>query len=248
MSKIKLDDIRKQLAEDNWTLVSDSYKNLDEVLTFMCSEGHTVYAPWKKIRTRRECPLCKGNVYTHHENKVVPKKKDTIRILALDQATKVTGWSVYDGRTLIKYGAFSTSLDGEAARNNSVKTWLINMINLWQPDYIAIEGIQYQDESGGKDDKKKLGVVVFQTLARLQGVLLDACFEAHIPVEVCPTNTWRAHCGVKGRTRSDKKKSMQMLAKEWFDVTLSDDEADSIGIGKYLADLKTKQTQVFQWE
>jgi hypothetical protein len=41
---------------------------------------------------------------------------------------------------------------------------------------------------------------------------------------------------------------MQLLAKQWFDVTLTDDEADSIGIGKYLADTKAKQNQVFQWE
>lgn len=248
MSKIKVEDIRKELAADGWTLISDSYKNLDEVMTFECAEGHTVYAPWKKIRSRRECPLCKENIYTHHENKIVPKKKDSIRILALDQATKITGWSVYDDKTLIKYGTFDTSMDGEAARNNAIKTWLINMIALWQPDYIAIEGIQYQEDSGGEGNRTKMGPVVFQTLARLQGVLMDACFEAHVPIEVCPTNTWRAHCGVKGRTRSDKKKSMQMLAKSWFDVTLSDDEADSIGIGKYVADSRAKQAQIFQWE
>ena len=248
MSKIKIDEIREELNKDGWSLVSDSYKNLDEVLTFKCNEGHMVYAPWKKIRTRRDCPICKENVYAHSDHKVVPKKSNTTRILALDQATKQTGWSIYDDKQLVKFGMFQTSLDNELERNNAVKIWLINMIYLWQPDFIGIEGIQFQETSGGRDEKRQMGVTVFQTLARLQGVLMDTCFENKIPVEICPTITWRAHCGVKGRTRSDKKKSMQLLAKEWFDVTLTDDEADSIGIGKYLSNLKSKQNQIIKLE
>lgn len=55
-----------------------------------------------------------------------------------------------------------------------------------------------------------------------------------IPYEVCPTNTWRNACGVRGSTRAEKKKSMQQLAKKWYDVDITDDEADAIGIGKYL--------------
>jgi hypothetical protein len=31
------------------------------------------------------------------------------------------------------------------------------MINNWKPDYVAIEGIQFQDESSGQ----KVGVTVF---------------------------------------------------------------------------------------
>jgi hypothetical protein len=29
---------------------------------------------------------------------------------------------------------------------------------------------------------------------------------------------------------------MQNLVKEWFDVSVTDDEADAIGIGKFLSD------------
>ena len=53
-----------------------------------------------------------------------------------------------------------------------------------------------------------MGITVFQALARLQGILMGLCNELNIPYEVCPTNTWRTYCKVKGTTRSDKKRSM----------------------------------------
>ena len=116
------------------------------------------------------------------------------------------------------------------------------MIENWQPDCIALEGIQFQEESSGQ----KMSVTVFQALARLQGILMETCFDRKIKYVVCPTNTWRHHCGVKGRTRADKKRSMQLLAKKWYDITVSDDEADAIGIGKYAASLGS--VKMISWE
>lgn len=77
---------------------------------------------------------------------------------------------------------------------------------------------------------------------------MELCYELKVPFKICSTNTWRAHCGVKGQKRADKKRSMQLLVKEWFDITVTDDEADAIGIGKYVADFFQKQTQIVEWE
>ena len=62
------------------------------------------------------------------------------------------------------------------------------------------------------------------------------CLELGIPFKVVNTNTWRNHCGVKGKSRIDKKRSMQLLVQEWFDMRPSEDECDAIGIGKYFCD------------
>lgn len=239
MSKIKIEDIQNELAQYRWKLISDEYKNLTSELIFECEEGHKVYSTWGKIRHKRECPICNQNSYKEQNTKIIPKKKGTIRVLGLDQATRLTGWSIYDNKELIKYGTFETSLNDEIARDHAIKEWLINMINLWQIDIVGIEGIQYQST---------MGVTTFEKLARLQGILLDTLYENKIQYKICPTNTWRAHCGVKGRTRSDKKKSMQMLAKKWFDITITDDEADAIGIGKYVSDLHTQAVIIENWE
>ena len=34
---------------------------------------------------------------------------------------------------------------------------------------------------------------------------------------------------------------MQLIAKTWFDISVSEDEADAIGIGKYASDNFTKK-------
>ena len=93
-----------------------------------------------------------------------------------------------------------------------------------------------------------MGVTVFQTLARLQGIIMLTCHEQKIPFEVCPTNTWRHSCGVKGKTRIDKKRSMQLLVKQWYDINVSEDEADAIGIGRHLVTYIQKNTTVTNWE
>ena len=66
---------------------------------------------------------------------------------------------------------------------------------------------------------------------------------------LCPTPTWRAHCQVKGKTRADKKRSLQLLVKDWFDVSVTEDEADAIGIGKYASETHTARKVEWQdWE
>lgn len=239
MSKITIEQIKKELSAYNWNILSSEYKNLDSELIFECEEGHKVYSTWKKIRTRRECPICKENKYKEQDFKIVPKEKGIRRTLALDQSTRINGWSIYDGNKLIKYGIFTVNFDDEIERDNNIKNWLVNMIYNWNPDYVGLEGIQYQ---------QNMGVTTFETLARLQGILMNTLFEMNIPYSVCPTNTWRHYCGVKGRTRTDKKRSMQILVKQWFDISVTDDEADAIGIGKYVAENLNKQITVYDWE
>lgn len=239
MARITTEIIQEELAQYGWKLTSENYENLDSMLEFRCEEGHQVFSTWKKIRNKRECPICERNEFKKQDTKIVPKDKSKRRTLALDQSTHINGWSVYDDEQLVKYGVFTSQKFEEVERIAEVKHWLINMIHEYQPDFCAIEGIQYQ---------QYVGVTTFETLARLQGVLMNTCYELEIPFRICPTNTWRHHCGVKGRARADRKRSMQLLAKQWFDVSITDDEADAIGIGKYAAECLNKKAEVFQWE
>lgn len=239
MAKITLQQIQNQLSENNWSLISEEYCNLDSEIIVKCPEGHTVYTSWGKLRKKYECPQCKQNKYTHNKQIILKKKANENRILALDQATHITGWSIFDGTELTRYGIYEAEGEEEAQRFHKIKEWLISMIENWQPDMIGIEGIQYQSD---------IGVTTFQTLARLQGILIDLCYELKIPCKICHTKTWKAHCGVKGRSRSDQKKSMQNLVKNWFDISVEEDEADAIGIGKYVAENFLKRTEIVDWE
>lgn len=245
MAKIKIEDVRAAIEAQNWKLITEKYENLETEMEFECNEGHRIYAPWKKLRSKIECPICKQNIYKSTEAKVVSKKKGEKRILALDQATKISGYSIYDGAQLIKYGTHAAYGDKQEEKLSDIRGWLINMINIWQPDFIGLEGIQFQENLQGG---QRMGVTTFEALARLQGVIMVTCKEMEVPFEIYPTNTWRQGCGVKGKTRSEKKRSMQKLAKEWFDITVTEDEADAIGIGKHTANQFGKTAKIFNWE
>ena len=239
MSKITIQSIQEELAPNGWKVVSEEYKNLDTELVFLCPEGHRVYNSWKRLRNRLECPVCKQNRFKEQEQKIIHKKSGEVRILALDQATHVSGWSIFSNGQLLRYGTFETKLEDEIARDTTIKNWVINMVENWQPDLVAIEGIQYQENEG---------VTTFEKLARLQGILINCVYELKIPYQVCHTQVWRSHCGVKGKTRADKKKSMQLIVKQLFDISVSNDCADAIGIGMYVAANHFKKPVIESWE
>lgn len=243
MAKIKLEDIRKAAIKHDWELISTEYKNLKTPLEFKCEEGHSISLPYEKVRDRWECPFCQKNQYYNFTEEIKPKKRNTQRSIGLDQATHITGYSIYDGKELIYAGTFEATAEDEIERDVEIKNWLWQLIAQWQPDVIGLEGIQLQ-----QFNNKMVGVTTYQTLARLQGILMAECYEAEIDYKVVPPATWRSHCGVKGRTRADRKHSMQTRVKEWFDITVSDDIADAIGIGKYIADNCKKEIEIFNWE
>ena len=244
MAKIRLEDIENELNAEGWVVISTEYTNLDTEMTFECPKGHRVFMPWKKLRGKHECPTCKQKQEFEQITTVQPKPKGVKRTLALDQASKVTGYAIFDDTKLVKYGTFTTTAADDIERFAMVRAWLLSMISSWRPDYIGIEGIQFQEEGSGQ----KMGVTVFQTLARLQGVLMMACHDEKVPFEICPTNTWRHSCGVKGKTRTDKKRSTQLLVEQWYGIKVSEDEADAIGIGRHLVTFIQKNTEMTNWE
>lgn len=239
MAKISLEDIKKELLPEGWQVISEEYKNLDTEMVFQCPEGHRVYNSWKRIRSHRDCPVCKQNRLKEQEATVITKKKGEKRVLAIDQATRISGWSIFSDSKLLRYGTFETQLEDEIERDVTIKNWMISMINNWNPDLVALEGIQYEE---------RYGVQTFATLARLQGILMCCLAELKIPYEICHTQVWRSYCGVKGKNRTDKKRSMQLITKEWFDISVSNDCADAIGIGYYAYNIHFKKPAIENWE
>ena len=239
MARISIDEIRQVVSADGWTLISDTYKNLDTNLEFKCAAGHTVIAPYKKIRENRICPTCMRERLKTKEFRNTKKKKNEYRILALDQATHISGYAVFSNKNLIDYGVFEATSEDQIERCVQVKQWMISLIDQYEIDFVGIEGIQYQ---------KEMGVTTFETLARLQGVLAATCVEEKIKYKIVSTNTWRNHCGVQGKSRPDRKRSMQRLIDEWFQLKVEEDEADAIGIGKYFSDIQTPKVEIVDWE
>ena len=242
MSTINIYSVSNALEAEGWKLISETYKNLKTPLEMQCPVGHRQEQTFDNWRKHKICDICMaGDPYKVKKNKVPPKGEDTQRILALDAATGITGYAIYDDKVLVGYGTFHTSASLPATeRINQVKNWLKAALKEWEPDFVGVENIQLQKY--GREGMQAQ-VKTFQTLANLQGVILDILFEACIDHDLVYAGEWRSYCGINDGDahRDSKKKQAQAKVKVWYDMNCSEDEADAICIGKYFCGkLRTK--------
>ena len=207
-------------------------------MSFKCPNDHENYYTMEYWRRHKECPICKSNKY-FQMNDSAPRSNG-FRILAFDQASITSGWSVYDDDELIKFGHWTSDGSHSTDRIMKTKRWVANMLQTWKPDLVILEDIQLQKFDGGEQ------VLTYKKLAHLQGVLENYCYENGFIYKVVPPATWRAYNNVKGKTRQDKKRSAQLIVKSLYDLNVTQDEADSILIGKWAAnDRKRTATITF---
>jgi len=238
MAKLSIDKVKTELILKQWTLLTQKYTNLDTELEMLCPEGHKVFLSLKQWRRKAECPTCAANIYSSiSEIASVQKQAGKTRILSLDDSTTTTGWAVFDGEELKGYGKIEMTQRAPTERIAALKQWMLSMLVKWKPDRVAIEDIQKQEN-----------IQIFKVLAQLQGVLENALFEQKIEYDVVHVASWRSFCEVKGRNRSELKKNAQGKVKQWYDVSVTQDEADAICMGRYAVSEFGKNNQFTAWE
>lgn len=92
-----------------------------------------------------------------------------------------------------------------------------------------------------EDIQQQVNVMVFKSLAMLLGNALVVAREAGVKTETVLSKVWRAHYMIPGRTRAEQKAGAIQKVKEMYGVTLGDDIAEAILMGKYAADVLTRQ-------
>jgi len=146
------------------------------------------------------------------------------RILALDQASRVTGWAIYDNKTLIASGHFSISANKIMQdRLKSFVCHLTDLIEKYHPEKIYYEGIQYQSN-----------IETYKKLAYIQAMIIY--FSSSIPITELTPSHWRSLIkdkhGIKfGRSRTEQKQKAQEFVKNFFNKDAMEDEADAICLG-----------------
>lgn len=211
-----------------WELLSEEYKNLKTPLKWRCSKGHEVELTYEEWRKHHRCAECEKASGTAQRNIVPPKPDGTHRVLALDAATRVSGWAIYDNKKLSAYGTFCTNLNNETVEKiHEVKEWLLDMVDAYDIDAVGIEDIQYQKEHGVK---------VFKVLANLQGVLVEALFDAQVKYLLASSSTWRSYVGINhAEARESAKKTTQNWVNMNYHIMPTQDEADAIAMGIYFS-------------
>lgn len=231
MSKITYENVKADIESQGWKLLSTEYKNLKADLEVQCPEGHLCYVSYEKWRRGNyQCPTCKQNPFFQVNQ--APPKKNGFRVLGIDQASGTSGFAVYDDENLVSYGAHTSEGSHNTIKIANTKYWMASLIDKWKPDLIVLEDIQLQSYMKSENERAD-AVVMYKKLAHLQGVLKNYIYELGLPYKIVAPATWRNFSAVKGKSRTDRKRSAQLRVKALFDVSVSQDEADAVLIARW---------------
>lgn len=146
-----------------------------------------------------------------------------MRLLALDQASRVTGYAIFEDSDLIDSGTFTLKSDDVGERLVEYRKHIENLIEKNDIDEVAFEDIQMQTQVNN--------VQTFKVLAEVFGVTQEYLAEHQYCYQIVSSNTWKSVLGIKGRTRPEQKKNAQAYVLQTFNKKVSQDESDAICIG-----------------
>ena len=149
-----------------------------------------------------------------------------MKLLSLDQATKITGYAIKDGNT-VHYSTLSVDPKLEPLeRMKHMFDKIKALIEQEKPDYVSIEDTQMQGSPK-----------VYQQLSQFQGALFGYFFDHDTPFVVIPPVVWKSHCGLKGRKREEQKANTIAWVKETYGFEVNEDEADALGQMSYFSSI-----------
>ncbi len=147
-------------------------------------------------------------------------------LLALDQSSRITGWSVFKDGKLIDYGKFTLDEKDIGIRLSRFREIVIELIHSYSPDEVAYEDIQMQNNVANN-------VQTFKVLAEIYGVLSELLTEMHIPHTSILSTSWKSTLGIKGKTRQEQKQNAQKYVTNKYNIKVTQDIADSVCIGEH---------------
>lgn len=158
-------------------------------------------------------------------------------LLALDQATIITGWAIFKDGKLTHYGKFTANHDDIGDRLHYIRQQITKLIQEYNVDEVVFEDIQLQTN-------KVNNVDTFKKLAEVFGVVYELCVDLSIPRSSLLASSWKSTLGIKGKDRTAQKRAAQQWVVDTYGVKPTQDECDAIAIG---AARLRKQDESFDW-
>lgn len=162
-----------------------------------------------------------------------------MRLLALDQASRTTGYAVFEDDQLVKSGTFTLRSDDVGERLVDYRKHIEKLIVDNDIEEVAFEDIQMQGQVNN--------VQTFKVLAEIFGVTQEFLVENGHSYHIVSSNTWKSKLQIKGRTRVEQKRNAQIYVLENFDKKVSQDESDAICIGASIVLDNKKNKADFNW-
>lgn len=162
-----------------------------------------------------------------------------MRLLALDQASRTTGFAVFEDDQLVKSGTFTLRSDDVGERLVDYRKHIEKLIIDNDIEEVAFEDIQMQGQVNN--------VQTFKVLAEIFGVTQEFLVENGHSYHIVSSNTWKSKLQIKGRTRVEQKRNAQIYVLENFNKKVSQDESDAICIGASIVLDNKKNKADFNW-
>lgn len=147
-------------------------------------------------------------------------------ILALDQSSRISGYSIFQDNKLLTYGKFAFDNPDMGKRLTQIRNQIKSLIEQYNPDHVIFEDIQQQNNVANN-------VQTFKTLAEVYGVISELLSSLNIPYSTVLASSWKSTLGIKGRTRAEQKQNAQQYIISKYNVKPTQDECDSICIGEH---------------
>lgn len=148
------------------------------------------------------------------------------RLLALDQASKVTGWAIFEDGELKSYGKISLDDPNTDIRLVQLRQDIQTLVADYNIDEVIFEDIQQQNNVANN-------VQTFKVLAEVYGVVSELLQELQIPHSTVLAASWKSTLGIKGRTRAEQKKNAQLYVEQNYGIHVIQDIADAVCIGTH---------------
>ena len=145
-----------------------------------------------------------------------------MRLLALDQSSRITGWAIYEDNKLIQHGKIEEDSDNLATRLVGLRNKIIKLLSDYNIDEVAMEDIQEQNN-----------IQTFKALAEVYGVLEELFKEKKVPYRTVYASSWKSTCGIRGRARAEQKRNAQEYVITTYGIKATQDECDAICIGHH---------------
>lgn len=160
-------------------------------------------------------------------------------ILAFDQATRTSGWSVFRDKDLIAHGTFTFTDNNLGLRLWKIRQKVEELYMKYLPDKIIYEDIQLQQGAVNN-------VVTFKSLAEVFGIIYEYSTELGVDNEAVLAGVWRKGLGIAGNRRDTQKSNAKKWVLDNFGIKVVEDEADAICIGAYAAGIRSKKQVIKQ--
>lgn len=147
-----------------------------------------------------------------------------MNVLALDQSTNRTGWSVFnkDGN-LVMSGVFATKSKSIDKRIEELTDYCLYLSERFQVDHVIFEDVQSQ-----KNPR------TFKDLSMVLGALVKFSLDNKLTHTIVSPSTWRSFLGIKTKPREVAKLGAKNYVYAKYKVDCKyDDESDSICIGTW---------------